>query len=156
MTTMTADQTTTPTPPEDTSGETSYTSAQVALLAGCTYRQLHYWCSMFGIHHDRDPGSGNPRRWTRAEIRAACTLADLVRHGIQPRPWAESLIAVLRRHHDATYLLLSQRFDSPLPFTDAAGAARWVLGTDEPVTKVAVREVPEHPPIVPYDPRGYR
>jgi MerR HTH family regulatory protein len=54
-----------------TIAEELYSTAEVAELAGVTYRQLDYWLRTGTIgfcEGDEQPGSGRPRRWHPAEV----------------------------------------------------------------------------------------
>ena len=57
------------------------TSAEVAELAGVTYRQLDYWCrtGLLGEDLQRPTGSGYPRRFLPDDIRAVAALGLLAR-----------------------------------------------------------------------------
>lgn len=60
-------------------------SADVSRLAGVSYRQLDYWCRngvAVPISGDNpSPGSGQHRRWSRADVRVVVALGRLAALG---------------------------------------------------------------------------
>ena len=49
----------------------TYSSREVCLLTGLSYRQLDWWVrtGKIEVSFNGTPGSGRPRRWTLAEVR---------------------------------------------------------------------------------------
>ncbi len=57
-----------------------------SVLAGvpATHRQIDYWVRAGYLHPQHVGGSGNPREWTREELRVVRVMARLVKAGLQP------------------------------------------------------------------------
>lgn len=54
-------------------------SRDVCAIAGCTYRQLDYWCSRGVFGHNRSSGSGAYRAWPVSILEPVMAVADVVR-----------------------------------------------------------------------------
>lgn len=60
-------------------------SDELCALAGCTYRQLHYWATRgFITGNSLALGSGHPAAWGRNETRVVRLMVRLVKAGIRP------------------------------------------------------------------------
>ncbi len=62
------------------------------VLAGvpATYRQIDYWVRAGYLHPRHTGGTGNPREWTREELRILRVMARLVNAGLQPATAAKA------------------------------------------------------------------
>lgn len=60
---------------------TTFTSAQVCALAGCTYRQLDYWTRLGLVSVSGSPacGSGSRRAFTPADVEQVKVIAARAR-----------------------------------------------------------------------------
>jgi hypothetical protein len=82
-------------------------TAEAVRRAGCTYRQLDYWCRTFGLcGADREGGAGHPRAFTATEVRIARALRELGEAGVNVGIYARYIIATMTALPGATHLLL--------------------------------------------------
>lgn len=64
---------------EDEVVETRFSTSDVAMMAGVTYRQLDYWLRTGTIgfcEGVEQPGSGHPRNWTEDEVAIVCLAVN--------------------------------------------------------------------------------
>lgn len=113
------------------------TSDELCDRAGITYRMLDYWCrqGVFDCMGTATPGSGGQRRFARAEVRVAATIARLSEVGA--RGQVLRLVAPMLRAMPAEEwhgaLLVSRagivehvRHGAPITF----GEACWIVNLD--------------------------
>jgi hypothetical protein len=62
-----------------------FSSEDIRILTGCTYRQLWYWVDQGYLFPENRRGSGHAWRFTHDEARFALYLARYVRMGYAPR-----------------------------------------------------------------------
>ena len=61
------------------------TSDELCAVAGCTYRQLHYWATRgFITGESLKLGSGYQHAWGRREARVVRVMTRLVKAGVRP------------------------------------------------------------------------
>lgn len=117
------------------------TTADVLRVAGCTYRQLDYWCRSFGLcgsdrMTDREQGTGYPRWFTRTEARAARTLRLVGDAGVNVGMYARAVLQAMVALPGATHLVLTT--DTATTYTDATKLAEDVVAATAPCVVVAV------------------
>lgn len=79
---------------------TTYSTSQVMEITGATRRQLSYWCEQGRIPGQSRTGSGNPRRWTDAQV-------ALIRDHLATTGMRKPLL--IQRHHGLSGLVSGER-----------------------------------------------
>lgn len=115
----------------------SLRTTEVIRLAGCTYRQLDYWCRTYGICADDGKGSGVARLFTTTEAKIARCLTLLGSHGTLIGMHARAVVDALRATPDAEFIVLGENGVSA--YDDPTGVAAHLLAAAEYEVTTVVR-----------------
>ncbi len=79
-----------------------------------TYRQIDHWVRAGYLHPQHSRGTGNPREWTREEMRVLRVMARLVKAGLQPAAAAKAARSGALITELAPGVRLAVSYDDPM------------------------------------------